>query len=38
VITRPFLHHINAALFMATRIAFVPYRSSLTGMRRRALS
>jgi hypothetical protein len=29
--------HINAALFMPARIAFMAYRSSLTGMRRRAL-
>jgi hypothetical protein len=30
--------HVNAALFMTTRIAFMAYLSSLTGMRRRAFA
>jgi hypothetical protein len=34
---RPYVH-INAALFMATRIAFMVYSLSLTGMRRPPLS
>jgi hypothetical protein len=27
------MFHVNVALFMTTRIAFMAYRSSLTGMR-----
>jgi hypothetical protein len=36
----PFLpmFHVNAALFMTTRIAFMAYLSSLTGMRRLAFA
>jgi hypothetical protein len=38
--SRPFLPmlHVNAALLMTTRVAFVAYPSSLTGMRRHAFA
>ena len=38
--SRPFLpmFHVNVALFMTTRIAFMAYLSSLTGMRRLAFA
>jgi hypothetical protein len=38
--SRPFLptFHVNAILFMTTRIAFMAYLSSLTAMRRRAFA
>ena len=32
------MFHVNVALFMTTRIAFMAYLSSLTGMRRLALT
>jgi hypothetical protein len=32
------MFHVNVALFMTTRIAFMAYLSSLTGMRRLAFA